>query len=86
MGSAAIFQVDLLLPNPSSILTFDAFAPINTSSVMSICSAKLKYLSDNFRCGFDERAVSTQYYQDQTGIGNAMGHLNLGTLLNKGMK
>lgn len=85
MGSAAVFQVDLLLPNPSSLLTFDAFAPINTSSVMSICSAKLKYLSDNFRCGFDERAVSTQYYQDQTGIGNSMGHLNLGTLLNKGM-
>lgn len=85
MGSAAVFQVDLLLPNPSSLLTFDAFAPINTSSVMSICSAKLKYLSDKFRCGFDERAVSTQYYQDQTGIGNSMGHLNLGTLLNKGM-
>lgn len=84
VGSAGVFQVDLYLPNPSSVLAFDAFAPINTSSVMSICSAKLKFLSDNFKCGFDESAVSAQYYQDQTGIGNSMSHLVLGNLLNKG--
>ncbi|XP_061187043.1 uncharacterized protein LOC133195201 [Saccostrea echinata] len=86
VGSAGVFQVDLLLPNPSTTLSFDAFAPINTSSVMSICSAKLKYISDNFKCGFDERAVSAQYYPDQTGIGNSMGHLTLGTMINKGSR
>lgn len=84
VGSAGVFQVDLYLPNPSTALTFDMFAPINTSSVMSICSAKLKYISDNFKCGFDETAVSVQYYPDNTGIGNYMGHLSLGTLTNKG--
>ena len=84
IGSAGIFEVDMYLPYPSSSLKFDAFTPLNTSSVMSICNAKIKYMSDNFQCGFDSGAVTTEYYPDPTGVGNYMGHMVMGTVLNKG--
>ncbi|KAK3109020.1 hypothetical protein FSP39_021316 [Pinctada imbricata] len=86
IGSAAVFETDMYLPYPSTDINFDAFTPLNTSSVMSICSAKIKYMADNFQCGFDQAAVSTQYYPDPTGVGNYMGHLAMGTLINKGSR
>ncbi|KAJ8301559.1 hypothetical protein KUTeg_020546 [Tegillarca granosa] len=83
IGSAAVFQVDMYLPKPSTALNFDAFAPLNTSSVMTICSAKLMHISENFLCGFDHGAVTNTFYNSEGGSGNGIAHLNIGTVVNK---
>lgn len=83
IGSAAIFEVEMFLPYPSTTLTFDAFAPLNTSSVVSICSAKVKSIGTNFKCGFDESAINSSLYYGSTGLGNSIGHVNIGKVINK---
>ena len=84
IGSAAMFEVEMYLPYPSTALKFDSFSPLNTSSVVSICSAKVKSIGDNFKCGLDESAISKTMYQDSNGLGNNIGHLDIGTVINKG--
>lgn len=81
-----MFEVEMYLPYPSTALKFDSFSPLNTSSVVSICSAKVKSIGDNFKCGLDESAISKTMYQDSNGLGNNIGHLDIGTVINKGKK
>ncbi|XP_063395828.1 uncharacterized protein LOC134680633 [Mytilus trossulus] len=83
IGSAAMFEVEMYLPYPSTALKFDSFSPLNASSVVSICSAKVKSIGDNFKCGLDESAISKTMYQDGNGLGNNIGHLDIGTIINK---
>ena len=84
IGSAAIYEVEMYLPYPSTNLAFDAFAPLNTSSVVSICSAKVKSIGDNFMCGLDQSAITSSMQPDSNGLGNSVGHINMGKFINKG--
>ena len=76
----------MYLPYPSTVLTFDAFAPLNTASVASICSVKVKSIGENFQCGFYHSVVNSTLYPDSNGLGNSIGHLDIGKVFNKGMK
>ncbi|XP_021350977.1 uncharacterized protein LOC110448839 isoform X2 [Mizuhopecten yessoensis] len=86
IGSVNIYGVSLYLPNPSESVTFTGFTPLNTSSVMTICSAKIKSMGSNFNCGYDSSLVTNTLYPATTGLGNAMAEVNGGTFLNSGSR
>lgn len=89
IGSSAIFQVDMYLQNPSADLVFNAFAPFNTSSpisVMSVCSVSLKDSGLNYACldkdGFAKKELDFPYADGSDG--SSRKQLSFGTVLNKG--
>ncbi|XP_060076265.1 uncharacterized protein LOC132555903 [Ylistrum balloti] len=86
IGSSIIYTASLYLPNPSVDVVFAAYTPLNTSSVMSVCSAKIKSMGSNFNCGFDSNGVTTTPYTALTGIGNSMMEINGGRVVNKGSR
>ncbi|XP_033745565.1 LOW QUALITY PROTEIN: uncharacterized protein LOC117331078 [Pecten maximus] len=86
IGSSSIFSLSLYLPNPSADVTLGAFTPLNTSSVMSVCSAKIKSMGSNFNCGYDHSAITKTMYPATTGLGMAMAEVNGGKFLNSGSR
>ncbi|KAK3592304.1 hypothetical protein CHS0354_030640 [Potamilus streckersoni] len=86
LGNAAIYTVDMFIPNPMSDIVLTALSPANTSSLMSICAVKLDSYGSNFGCGFDANAVNVSSVADPSGKGNTGGIINLGKMLNKGSR
>ncbi|XP_069141312.1 uncharacterized protein [Argopecten irradians] len=86
IGSSNIYSLSLYLPNPSADITFGAFTPLNTSSTMSVCSAKIKSMGNNFNCGHDAAAVQNQMYPATTGLGTSMAEIRAGVILNSGSR
>ncbi|KAL3853681.1 hypothetical protein ACJMK2_017204 [Sinanodonta woodiana] len=86
LGNAAIYTVDMFIPNPMSNIVMTALSPANTSSLMSICAVKLDSYGSNFGCGFDASTVNVNTVADPSGKGNNSGIINLGTMLNKGSR
>lgn len=78
-----VFTVDMFIPNPSVRLSFDAFAPLNTTNVMSICTVTVKDVGDNYKC-LDTKSMAQTMYPSETGDGNYRAHLDIGTVTNAG--
>ncbi|XP_041348817.1 uncharacterized protein LOC121368242 [Gigantopelta aegis] len=86
IGSAAVFQVDMFIPYPSVFLSFEAFAPINTSNVMSVCGIKAKDTAVNYECGFDYKSLEADMQTDGQTRGFKRAHLEIGVVTNKGVR
>ena len=82
IGSSGSFKVDLYIPYPSVSLTFDAFAPLNHTGVMSVCSIAITGTGKNYDCLDKERNYTT--YPATNSRGNERGRLVIGTVTNKG--
>ncbi|KAK6175217.1 hypothetical protein SNE40_013725 [Patella caerulea] len=85
-GSSAIFTVDMTIKTPSIGLGFDAFAPMNNTSVMTICGVQIQDVGEHYSCGFDYTAVPSTLHADGQPKGNARGHLDIGVVTNKGIR
>ncbi|XP_067685457.1 uncharacterized protein [Haliotis asinina] len=86
IGSSAVFRVDIYMPYPAVTLSFDAFAPLNTSNVMSICAVKGKDVAVNYDCGFDITSPTHTLHKEGNVKGNSRAHLEIGKAINKGMR
>ncbi|ESP03565.1 hypothetical protein LOTGIDRAFT_171361 [Lottia gigantea] len=86
VGESAIFAVDMYITYPSIGLGFDAFAPLNDTSIMSVCGIQIEGVGVNYQCGFDFTAVPSSLHQDGQPRGNARGHLDIGMTTNKGIR
>ncbi|XP_055958297.1 uncharacterized protein LOC126827499 [Patella vulgata] len=85
-GSSAIFTVDMTIKTPSIGLGFDAFAPMNDTSVMTICGVQIQGVGEHYSCGFDYTTVPSTLHADGQPKGNARGHLDIGVVTNKGIR
>lgn len=83
IGSSAVFRVDMFLPYDSIDLVFDAFAPLNATGVMSICSVLVVDTATNCECFVKEKPQHVLYPATGT-RGNERGRLIIGTITNKG--
>ncbi|XP_076447924.1 uncharacterized protein LOC143284788 [Babylonia areolata] len=85
-GTSAKFRLDMYIDDPSVALTIDAFAPLNTSDVMSVCDMRVVDTGDNYKCGFNpEEHVATLHRDDNT-RGYDRVRLELNTVTNKGSR
>ena len=83
IGSSAVFKVDMFIPYPSIALNFDAFAPLNVSDVMAVCSVLVTDTGYNYRC-LEKEKLKHQLYKSETKATNSRGRRVIGTVTNAG--
>lgn len=84
IGAGHVFQVAMCLPYPYTDISFDAFAPLNTSGVMSVCSIVVTGTGENYNCLDKESFDYTTYKATgDDAKGNYRARLVMGTVVNK---
>lgn len=84
LGSSAVFRVDMYIPLVVADLSFEAFAPLNFTDAMSVCTALIVGVGKNFECLQFQNITPTLFPSD-TGKTNSRVTLNIGHVINKGL-
>ena len=85
MGSTSVFQVDMYIPYPAIDLTFDIFAPINDTGVMSICNAMIVETGEHYSCIPKDKIETTLYKASDNENRNSRARVNIGYVVNAGL-
>jgi len=83
VGQTLLFHVDMYLPNPVTDVYFEAFAPVNYTDSLSLCSALVVSAGQNYEC-LPIQQITYNLYQSVTALTNERASINLGHLINGG--
>lgn len=74
----------MYIPIVVSDLSFEAFAPLNYTDAMSICTAMVAGVGKNFEC-LQFQNLTPSFQPSSTGATNERVTLNIGHAINKGL-
>lgn len=84
LGTSASVRVDMYLPIVVSDLVFEAFAPLNYTDAMSVCTALIVGVGKNFEC-LQYNKIFPTFHSSASGLTNDRAILNIGHVINKGV-
>ncbi|WAR25111.1 hypothetical protein MAR_010815 [Mya arenaria] len=90
LGTSFEGTIDMFIPFPMRDYVLQIFTPADEVGLMSVCWVQPTFsesdFGPNFQCGNNYGQVTTGLKEEQQAIGNAVGEVNFGKLLNKGSR